>query len=215
MAYTLDRSGMTVLRSRGIEPEHWRPCLRQQLTYTKGYFSLEHDLLATEVMIRLLEAARLHGLSRSYQHSPRNPAPPPHWDKLVVINGFHIYIEADRASEKGYKIHNKVDSYLNYIEEHHPDYQACVLFVVQLVNDQAAVRRVESLKRVIERHGARAAWNGFVQFCRIVTLDRLTVEEALSEPLYRIAGREGRDYLTSPVAFVPHAGMLPGPDDLI
>ena len=40
-------------------------------------------------------------------------------------------------------------------------------------------------------------------------------EEALGEPICRICGREGRHHLMSPVVFVPHAGMLPGPEDLI
>jgi Replication-relaxation len=215
MAYALDRAGVHVLREEGHEPERWRPQLRNLLTYSQGYFSLEHDLLATEAMIRLLEAAKLYDLPRSYQHSPRNPTPPPHWDKLVVIDGFHIYIEADRASEKGHKIYQKVDNYLHYIEDQHPNRNACVLFVVQLVAEGAESRRVESLKGIIERYGQKAAWSGLVQFCRIVTLKRMTVEEALSEPICRIAGRDGRHYLNSPVDFTRYAGMLPGPDDLI
>lgn len=215
MAYTLDRAGVTVLRRAGFEPERWRPCLRNQLTYSRGYFNLEHNLLATEAALRLLEAAKMYDLPRSYQHSPRNPAPPPHWDMLVEIDGFYIYIEADRASEKGHKIRQKVDRYLNYIEEQHADRQACVLFVVQMISDEASAKRVESLKGVIERYGQRAAWSSLVQFCRLVTLHAMTVEEVLSEPICRVCGREGRHHLTSPVEFVQHAGMLPGPNDLI
>ena len=70
--------------------------------------------MATEAAIRLLEAAKMYGLPRSYQHSPRNPAPPPHWDKLVAIDGFHVYIEEDKASKRGHKIRQKVDQYLRY-----------------------------------------------------------------------------------------------------
>ncbi len=215
MAYTLDRSGVTVLRQAGYEPERWRPSYRDQLSYSRGYFTLEHDLLATEAMIRLLEAARMYDLPRSYQHSPRNPAPPPHWDKLVVIDGFHVYIEADKASERGHKIHQKVDHYLRYIEAQHPDLQACVLFVIQMLDEQASSRRVESLKGVIERYCENRAWNGFAQFVRLVTLNDMPVEEALGEPICRVCGREGRHHLNSPVEFVQHAGMLPGPDDII
>lgn len=215
MAYTLDRPGVAVLRRAGIEPEGWRPSYKNALTYSRGYFTLEHNILATEVMIRLLEAARLHELPRSYSHSPKNPTPPPHWDKLVVVDGYHIYIEADRASEKGNKIRQKVDQYLNYLEEQHPTYQACVLFVVQLIDDQTSSRRLESLKGVIERHCEKQAWDGFAQFVRLVTLSDLLVEEALSEPICRVCGREGRHHLVSEVEFVQQAGMLPGPDDII
>lgn len=215
MFYTLDRPGVTILRKAGYEPEGWRPCYKQSLAYSRGYFNLEHSILATEVLIRLLQAAKMYGLPRSYQHSPRNPTPPPHWDKLVAINGFHIYIEADRASEKGYKIRQKVDHYLRYIEDQHPDFQACVLFVVQMIDDQASVRRLESLKGIIERHCEKQAWNGYAQLLRLVTLDAMPVEEALSEPICRVCGREGRHHLNSPVEFEQHAGMLPGPNDLI
>ena len=215
MAYTLDRSGVTILRNAGYEPEGWRPSMRDTLTYSAGYFKLEHNLLATEAMIRLLEAGKMYDLPRRYQHSPRNPTPPPHWDKLVVIDGFHIYIEADRASEKGPKIRQKIDQYLRYIENQHPDFQACVLFVVQMIDEPASVRRLESLKGIIERHCEKQAWDGFAQFVRLVTLDGMPVEETLSEPICRVCSREGRHHLTSPVEFVQHAGMLPGPDDLI
>ena len=156
MAYTLDRSGVTILRNTGYEPEGWRPSMRDALTYSAGYFKLEHNLLATEAMIRLLEAGKMYDLPRRYQHSPRNPTPPPHWDKLVVIDGFHIYIEADRASEKGPKIRQKIDQYLRYIENQHPDFQACVLFVVQMIDEPTSVRRLESLKGIIERHCEKA-----------------------------------------------------------
>jgi hypothetical protein len=215
MAYTLDRSGVTILRKAGHEPEGWRPSFRTALTYSRGYFTLEHSLLATEAMIRLLEAAKMYGLPRSYQHSPRNPTPPPHWDKLVVIDGFHVYIEADRASEKGQKIRQKVDHYLRYIESQHPDFQACVLFVVQMIDEPSSARRLESLKGIIERHCERQAWNGFAQFVRLVTLNSMPVEEALGEPICRVCGRDARHHLTSPVQFVQHAGMLPTSDDLI
>jgi len=215
MAYTLDRSGVTVLRKAGLEPEGWRPSMKNSLSYSAGYFKLEHSILATEAMIRLLEAARMYELPRSYQHSPKNPTPPPHWDKLVVIDGYHIYIEADRASEKGDKIRKKVDQYLHYIEDQHADFQACVLFVVQMLDEPTSVKRLESLKGVIERHCERQAWNGFAQFVRLVTLDGLLVEEVLGEPVCRICGREGRHHLISPVEFVQHAGVLPGPGDLI
>jgi len=215
MAYTLDSSGVTVLRKAGLEPEGWRPSMKNSLSYSAGYFKLEHSILATEAMIRLLEAARMYELPRSYQHSPKNPTPPPHWDKLVVIDGYHIYIEADRASEKGDKIRKKVDQYLHYIEDQHADFQACVLFVVQMLDEPTSVKRLESLKGVIERHCERQAWNGFAQFVRLVTLDGLLVEEVLGEPVCRICGREGRHHLISPVEFVQHAGVLPGPGDLI
>jgi len=215
MAYTLDRSGVTVLRKAGLEPEGWRPSMKNSLSYSAGYFKLEHSILATEAMIRLLEAAKMYELSRSYQHSPKNPTPPPHWDKLVVIDGYHIYIEADRASEKGDKIRKKIDQYLHYIEDQHADFQACVLFVVQMLDEPTSVKRLESLKGVIERHCERQAWNGFAQFVRLVTLDGLLVEEVLGEPVCRICGREGRHHLISPVEFVQHAGVLPGPGDLI
>jgi hypothetical protein len=215
MAYTLDRSGVTILRNAGIELEGWRPAMRVALTYSAGYFKLEHNLLATEAMIRLLAAAKMYGLPRTFQHSPRNPTPPPHWDKLVAIDGFHVYIEADRASEKGHKIHQKIEQYLKYIEHQHPDHQACVLFVVQMIDAQASAKRLESLKGVIERYCEKEGWDGFAQFVRLVTLDALPVEEALSEPICRVCGREGRHPLTSPADFDHHAGMLPGPDDLI
>jgi hypothetical protein len=215
MVYTLDRPGVTALRRGGYEPEGWRPAFKNALTYSRGYFTLEHTTLATEAMIRLLEAARMYSVPRSYQHSPKNPAPPPHWDKLAVINGFHVYIEADRASEKGYKIRQKIDAYLHYIEDQHPDFQACVLFVVQMVDDTSSDRRLESLKGIIERHCEKQTWNGFAEFVRLVTLTDMTVEECLSEPICRVCGREGRHYLTSPVDWVQHSGMQLGPDDLI
>lgn len=215
MAYTLDRAGVSVLRKAGYEPEGWRPSMRDALAYSAGYFKLQHDLLATEAMIRLLEAAKMYELPRSYSHSPRNPQPPPHWDKLVAIDGYYVYIEADRASEKGHKIHQKVDHYLHYLEEQHPNFQACVLFVVQMIDEKASARRLESLKAVIERHCEKRAWDGFAQFLRLVTLKELVVEEALGEPICRVCGREGRHHLVSPVQFVQHVGMLPGPDDLI
>lgn len=216
MAYTLDRSGVTVLRQAGYTPEGWRPCFRDALTYSRGYFTLEHNLLATEAMIRLLEAAKRQGLPRSYQHTPRHPAPPPHWDKLVRIDGFHIYIEADRASEKGQKIRHKIENYLRYIDEqHYPDFRVCVLFVVQMIDEPNSARRIESLKGMIERHCEREGWGSFAQFCRLVTLNAMRVEEVLSAPICRVSGCEGRHPLTRPVEFVQHAGMLLAPDALI
>lgn len=199
--YLLDKKGSEYLLShRGYDDIRWRPN-----DNSLGYEHIEHLLAINTFRIEMTLACRMNGLplqtwlddttlKQDYDrvHLPRSARPvaviPDAYFTIATPKGdTHFFLELDRGTMTSKRFKRKVLAYIAYASSGLAEKRfGTTKFRVLTVTESE--KRAENLKTATEGVGGkRRFWFG--------TLAALTAETILTEPMWRVAGREERAVL--------------------